>query len=165
MDLSGFGDNTYDVTLVLGPMYHLYTQEDQLQALREALRVTRPGGMLYVAYCISDASVLDHGFKRGFAQQLIEKKMMDPETFRTFSTPADVFQLYRKEDVDGLMDHFAVTRLHYVATDLMTNHMRETVDAMDEGMFELYLKYHFSVCERMDMVGMTHHSLDVVRKV
>ncbi len=28
-DLSCFGDETFDITLVLGPMYHLFTQEDQ----------------------------------------------------------------------------------------------------------------------------------------
>ena len=37
-------------------------------------------------------------------------------------------------------------------------------DAMDDEMFELYLKYHFYICERPDMVGATHHILDVFRK-
>lgn len=40
MDLSAFPDNGYDITLLLGPLYHLYTKEDKLQALREAIRVT-----------------------------------------------------------------------------------------------------------------------------
>ena len=31
-------------------------------------------------------------------------------------------------------------------------------------MYGMYLKYHFAVCERGDMVGITHHSLDVFRK-
>lgn len=29
LDLSEFSDNTYDITLLLGPMYHLYEKEDQ----------------------------------------------------------------------------------------------------------------------------------------
>jgi ubiquinone/menaquinone biosynthesis C-methylase UbiE len=164
LDLSAIPDACFDITLVLGPMYHLYTVEDQLKALSEALRVTRQGGMLFVAYCISDASIISHGFKDGFAPALIEQGLLDPVTFKAYSTPAELFELYRKEDIDALMEHFPVTRFHYVATDLMTNHMRETVDSMDEDMFELYLRYHFSVCERADMVGITHHSLDVFRK-
>lgn len=31
-DLSFFADNTYDITLLLGPMYHLFTVEEQLQS-------------------------------------------------------------------------------------------------------------------------------------
>ena len=42
--------------------------------------------------------------------------------------------------------------------------MKETIDEMEEELFELYLKYHFSICERADMVGATHHMLDVFRK-
>lgn len=33
LDLSRFKDNTFDVTLVLGPLYHLYTREDQNKAI------------------------------------------------------------------------------------------------------------------------------------
>ncbi len=44
LDLSAFADGTFDLTMVLGPMYHLYTREDKLTALREAVRVTKAGG-------------------------------------------------------------------------------------------------------------------------
>ncbi len=164
LDLSVFDDECFDITLVLGPMYHLYSQEDKIQALSEALRVTRKGGVLFVAYCNSDASIIGFGFKAGNAPALIAKGLLDPVTFKTTSTPVELFELYRKEDIDELMARFPVARLHYVATDLMTNHMRETVDAMDDELFELYLRYHFTVCERDDMVGVTHHSLDVFKR-
>lgn len=42
--------------------------------------------------------------------------------------------------------------------------MRETVDQMDDNVFELYLKYHLSTCERQDMVGYSHHTIDIFRK-
>ena len=35
LDLSAFADNAYDVTLLLGPLYHLYTQDDKRRALRQ----------------------------------------------------------------------------------------------------------------------------------
>ena len=30
--------------------------------------------------------------------------------------------------------------------------------------FRQYLQYHFSICERGDLVGASHHILDVFRK-
>ena len=57
-----------------------------------------------------------------------------------------------------------VTQLHFVASDGYTNHMRETVDNMDDRMYEIYVKYHLAVCERPDMVGYSHHTLDIFRK-
>ena len=47
---------------------------------------------------------------------------------------------------------------------MITRFIRESIAEMSDEAFELYLKYHFAVCERPDMVGMTHHSLDIFRK-
>ena len=41
LKLSRFADETFDMTLLLGPMYHLYTFEDKVKALCEAKRVTK----------------------------------------------------------------------------------------------------------------------------
>ena len=115
-DLSMFEDDIYDITLLLGPMYHLFTTEDKRK------------------------------------------------TFDTFSNPWDIFELYRKEDIDKLRFGFNVTQLHFAASDGFTNYMRETVDNMDDRMYELYVKYHLAVCERPDMTGYSHHTLDIFRK-
>lgn len=163
-DLSFFEEGTYDITLLLGPMYHLFTAEEQLQALKEAIRVTKQGGIVYVAYCNNDATMVQYCFGRGMLKQQRYKDLVDLQTFKASSDPAELFELYRKEDIDKLMSHFAVTRLHYLGTDMATNFMRSAVDEMDEELFELYLKYHFSICERPDMVGATHHILDIFQK-
>lgn len=163
-DLSAYEDETFDITLVLGPMYHLFTQEDQKQALQEAIRVTKPGGVIFAAYCGNEATMVQYCFGRGMIRQERYRSLIDPVTFKTSSDPSELFQLYRKEDIDALMADFNVTRLHYVGTDMATNYMRDVVDAMDDAMFELYLQYHFSICERADCVGTSHHILDVFRK-
>jgi ubiquinone/menaquinone biosynthesis C-methylase UbiE len=42
-------DASVDVTLLLGPLYHLVEASDRAQALSEAIRVTRPGGLVVAA--------------------------------------------------------------------------------------------------------------------
>ena len=85
-------------------------------------------------------------------------------TFKASSDPAELFELYRKEEIDSLMADFATERLHYVGTDMATNYMRPVIDEMDDAFFGLYLQYHFSICERADCVGTSHHILDIQRK-
>ena len=164
VDLSAFESGVYDITLLLGPMYHLFTDEEQLKALSEAIRVTKKGGTVFAAYCMGDASVLTYGFARGKIYDIIEKCMLNTETFDSFPKPWDIFKLYRKEDIDKLRSRFNVTQLHFVASDGYTNHMREVIDQMDDRMYELYIKYHLAVCERQDMIGCSHHTLDIFRK-
>ena len=165
LDLSAFPAGTYDVTLLLGPLYHLYTPEDKRQALREAIRVTKPGGVVFAAYVVSDGCLIDEGFQRGNINvtEYIEAGLLDADTFAARSGPKDLFELVRKEDVDALMSEFSTTRLHYVASGGCALLLREAIDNMDDKTFEIYLKYHFSTCEREDLLGITSHSLDIFR--
>lgn len=166
LDLSTFQDSKYDITLLLGPLYHLYSIEDKRQALREAIRATKPGGIVFAAYVISDGCLLDEGFNRGNINvaEYIEKGLIHGKTFAAKSEPEDLFELVRKEDIDELMSAFPTTRLHYVASDGCALFMREAIDRMDDETFELYLQYHFATCERSDLAGVTSHSIDIFRK-
>ena len=165
-DLSSFKNETYDITLLLGPLYHMFTIEDKRKTISEALRVTKSGGVVFAAYCMSDASIMEGGFKnnRFDMADLINKGFINAETFETCSAPELVFEIVRKEQIDEVMKTFNVERLHFVATDLYTLHMRDAITAMDEETFARYLRYHFAICERLDMIGFTHHSLDIFRK-
>ena len=167
LDLSFLSEEQYYLTLLLGPLYHLYTDADKRQAIREAVRVTKTGGILFAAYVISDGCLIDEGFLRGniSVADYVKNGLLEPESFAARSGPEDLFELVRKEDIDRLMAGFPVERLHYAASDGCALLLREAIDAMDEETFALYLKYHFAVCERADLVGITSHAVDVFRKV
>ena len=58
-------DTTYDVALLLGPLYHLLAAQDRLAALAEARRVVRPAGLIVTAYISRGAVALD-GYVKGW---------------------------------------------------------------------------------------------------
>ena len=165
-NISVIQGNEFDITLLLGPLYHLYNKADKQKAIQEALRVTKQGGIIFVAYVISDGCLLDEGFNRGniSVSEYIKNGLLDAETFAAKSEPKDLFELVRKEDIDDLMADFPITRLHYVATDGCALFMREAIDAMNDETFQLYLQYHFTTCERTDLLGITSHALDIFKK-
>jgi SAM-dependent methyltransferase len=166
LDLSMYANETFDLTLVFGPLYHLFTDEDKRKCISEALRVTKPGGVVFAAYVISDITLYSDIFQRNvlYMPDYIAKGKINPVTFATTSTPEDIFEMVRKEDIDRIMQPFPTTRLHYVATTLIARVMRDALDNMDDEIFDLYMRHHFAVCERLDMTGMTSHSLDIFRK-
>ncbi len=164
VDLSAFEDNTYDITLLLGPMYHLFTEEDKLSALREAVRVTKPGGIIFAAYCGNDATILQFCFLRGMLKDDHYKALVDPVTFKAASDPIDLFALHHPEEIAALRSRFSVSPLHLVASDGYANYMRDTLTEMDEELYQTYLNYHFATCERPDMLGYSNHYLDIFRK-
>lgn len=163
-DLAFIADNSYDITLLLGPMYHLYTEADQRRALTEAIRVTRRGGVIFAAYCMNDATVLNFLFAREGIKDPHYRALVDFDTFKCSSTPEELFALYRTEEINALAQGLPITRLHFVGTDMATNYMRPVINAMDDDTFAEYLRYHFAICERADLVGASHHTLDILRK-
>lgn len=58
-DLSA-ADDSYDVVLLLGPLYHLVEAADRSTALAEARRVVRPGGLVAAAGINRYASLFEH---------------------------------------------------------------------------------------------------------
>ena len=163
LDLSEYPDNSYDITLLLGPMYHLYTFEEQKKALSEAIRITKPDGYIFVAYCMLEPSIIGQ-FKRNQMNKLIEMGLFNPKTLEAYFTPEGIFKLNNVDEIINLSESFAVERINLIATDGYTCHMKEAVDQMDDETYELYLRYHFSTCERQDLIGMSHHTLDILRK-
>jgi len=163
LDLSGFADDSFDLTLLLGPMYHLYTKEDKLRALSEAVRVTKPGGYILVSYCMNEPTVIQYVFGKGMLTKALEQHLLTDD-WHCVSEPKEVFELIRTEEIAELDAQVAAERIKLAATDGATNYMRDIVDAMDDETFAKWLEFHLCVCERQDLIGASHHTLDILKK-
>ena len=163
LDLSLFPDNTFDLTMLLGPMYHLYTKEDKLRALSEAVRVTKAGGHILVAYCMNDPTVIQYVFGLNRLREVMELNMLTSD-WHCISEPKDLFEMVSTEEIADLDSALPVKRIKLVAADGATNYMREYIDAMDDETFGRWMEYHFVICERQDLIGASHHTLDILRK-
>lgn len=50
IDLSQWEDGRFAASLMLGPLYHLQEERDRVRAVKELYRVTKPGGVVFVAF-------------------------------------------------------------------------------------------------------------------
>ena len=164
MDLSSLPNGAYNLTMLLGPMYHLYTREDKCKALAEAVRVTRPGGYILVAYCMNEPTVIQYVFGNNKLREVMELNMVTPD-WHCVSEPKDLFEMVRTEEIAALDAELPVKRIKLVAADGATNYMRDCIDAMNDETFAKWVDYHFTICERPDLIGASHHTLDIIRKI
>ena len=163
LKLKRFENDTFDMTLVFGPMYHLYTFEDKVKALSEAKRVTKPGGIILVAYIMNEYSILTHGFKANYMKESIANGKVT-EDFHVIAEPEDLYDYVRLEDIASFNEAAGLERIQIVAADGPANYMRTVLNAMDDETYELFIQYHLSTCERMDLMGASSHTLDILRK-
>ena len=165
LDLSRFQNESFDAVLLLGPMYHLYREEDKVKALNEAKRVIKKGGCLFVAYCMNEATIIQFAFGKDGSNMLdcIQKNMLT-EDFKCISKPKDLFEMVRMEDIERLNRVCGLKRVKIVASDLFSHYMKDRMDLWSDEVYDLYLKYHFTVCERGDLIGISNHVMDILVK-
>lgn len=163
MRLKKLEDNTFDITLLFGPMYHLFGKEDKLKALSEARRVTKPGGILLVAYCMNEYSVLTYAFKEKHILECVKEGRFT-EDFQTLSQPEHLYDYMRIENIDALNQELNLTRLQIISPDGAANYIRPFLNALSEEEFKHFMEYHLATCERQDLIGAGAHTLDILRK-
>ena len=163
LKLKRFEDESFVVTLLFGPMYHLFTFEDKLKALTEAKRVTKKGGRILAAYCMNEYCVLTYAFKEGHIKECLDEERLT-EDFHSVSEKKDLYDYVRIEDIDELNRDAGLTREKILSPDGPSDYMRPVLNAMDDDTFDLFLRYHLSTCERADLIGAGAHTLDILIK-
>ena len=163
LNLSRFQDSSFDMVLLFGPMYHLYNREDKVRALLEAKRVVRPGGLIFVAYCMNEYCIITHGFRDGYIRESISEGKVR-EDFSTISSEEDLYDYVRLEEIYALAEEAGLKRLQIISADGPANYMRQVLNAMDEETYDLFIKYHLVTCERPELLGAAAHTVDILRR-
>lgn len=164
LDLSIYPDNTFDMTLSLGPLYHLFKPEEVKKAIDEAIRVTKPGGKIFFAFILFDLTMLTWGFQSGNIYENCGAGMRVSEDFTPNNDENLIFNMRYFSEVKEIMDSFNLKKLHYVATDGIGRVIKDTINDMTDDEYRLYTKYHLSICEREDLIGYSGHILAITEK-
>ena len=112
---------------------------------------------------MNEYSIVLHGFKDGFIKESIRDGKVNAD-FRVTPKPEDLYDYVRLEDIDSYNEAVDLERIQIVAADGPANYMRQTLNAMDEETYELFIQYHLSTCERPELLGASAHTLDILRK-
>lgn len=161
--LSRFEDESFDLTLLFGPMYHLYSHEDKLKALNEAKRVTKKGGIILVAYVMNEYSVITYGFKQNNIKECMENNKLTRD-FHTVSSKEDLYDYVRIEDINKLNEEAGLEREIIISADGPADYLRQTLNAMDDEAYRLFIEYHLATCERYELIGAAAHTVDILRR-
>lgn len=163
LNLKQFEDECFDMTLLFGPLYHLFSFEDKVQALCEAKRVTKTGGVILAAYCMNEYCVLTYAFRENHIRECLEENRLT-EDFHSVSAEKDLYDYVRLEDIDAYNQAAGLERVQIISTDGPSDYMRPVLNNMDEDTFSQFVRYHLATCQRPELVGAGSHTLDILRK-
>ncbi len=161
-DLSRFPDNAFDVTLIFGPMYHLYEPDEVNCAIDEAIRVTNPGGVILFAF-ISMFAIMyaDYFYGNWAAGQAMN--FTEDYKIRHFKE-----QLFTGYDVTEFEELFQVKPVEWITTTGVDG-MLEPVEkqpgfSISDEDFKVFAQWYLAFSEKRELLGATNHLLYICRK-
>jgi len=83
------------------------------------------------------------------------------DTFRLIDFP---FVFHTVSECRQMLRSGGVRILHEIASDGVSELLAEKINAMDEEGYAQYLRYHFHICEKPEMLGRSNHLLFVGQK-
>ena len=158
MDLSRYEDSSFDIVLLFGPLYHLHSEADKLRCISEAMRVCKPDGKIFFAFIANDIVILT--MQREHPNYLLEGNY-NKETFQLDDFP---FVFHTPERARELLKSSGVQLLHQVASDGVSELLKDMINEMHEATYQQYLRYHFYTCEKPECLGYSNHLLFVGSK-
>lgn len=162
LNLSRFEDNQFDVTLLFGPMYHLYSKEDIHKAIDEAIRVTKNDGIILVAF-LSVYAIMYDNYLNGNLAAGIEENFDDSYKVKHFEE--QLFTGYDIVEFEQLFEMHKVKYLTTVAVDSILELSEGRSDfKMSDEEFGLFVKYHLATCEKRELLGSSSHLLYICKK-
>ena len=161
-DLSRFEDNSFDITLLLGPMYHLYEPDEVNKAIDEAVRVTKPGGVIFFAfisvYAIMYANYLSGDWAAGQEENFTEN-------YQVKHFKEQLFTGYDVIEFEQLFESKPVEWITTAGVDGILEPLEDREDFLikDED-FEAFAAWYLHFAEKRELLGNTNHLLYICRK-
>ena len=153
-------DNTFDITLLFGPLYHLHGTEEKLKAIKEAMRITKKGGKILIAYVMNEYSVISYCFKTHHWQEVAQKNGITAD-FHTISAPDELYDYVRLSDINELNQLAGLKRQKIIAPDGPADYMRRELNEMSDSEFQAFIDFQKANCARPELLGASSHIVDI----
>jgi SAM-dependent methyltransferase len=166
-----FPDGAFDMALLMGPLYHLPERERRIRAIREALRVVKPGGLVVAAAISRFAALLD-GYKHDLVADPAFRKILDrstatgdhindsgkPEYFTTA-------RFHRASELRAEIAEAGLTVEKVLAVEGFAHWIHGVQEKMRDGEYREYLLEKLRETEEEEsLIGASSHLLAIARK-
>lgn len=163
-----FPNETFDVVLLMGPLYHLIDENERHEAIRQALRVLKPGGLLYASFITRYAFLVDMlkydpgeiVHREEYIEQLLNDGIHKPTASGGFTEAYFIHPI----DIDPLLQEFGLEEIMITAPDGLIMSAEQRVNQLPEEAFHKWVELCYRLGTDSTIWGTSEHMLYVGRK-
>lgn len=174
--LTGIPDEKFDVTLLMGPLYHLHEATDRKLVIQEAVRITKSGGLIFSTIINRLCSVIS--MMHQAPETLTYKLEHDPkelcEIVKTGkyenieNTPNGFTDAYFSEldEIPKFYSHFNIELIETFACQGFASFIYEKAEHIKKSpkAWRLFLDLVFENATRPELLGASEHVVFIGKK-
>jgi 2-polyprenyl-3-methyl-5-hydroxy-6-metoxy-1,4-benzoquinol methylase len=152
-------NESFDIILCLGPLYHIARPEDRIDCVREILRVITEQGRMFFAFINNDMVITTETML--YDPNYLENGSYNKETFKVEDFP---FVFHTVSSARELLEHSGVAIVKEIASDGMSELLAKKINQLNNQAYKRWLKYHLYTCEKPEFLGASNHLLFIGKK-
>ena len=157
--LKSFAAGSFDIVLCFGPLYHLEKVTDQLTCVKEVRRVCTSQGRMFFAFINNDMVITTETML--YNPTFMEAGRYNKDTFKVDNVP---FVFHTVSGARELLIQSGVTIEKEVASDGMSELLRDKINQLSDEAYEQWVRYHLYLCEKPEFLGASNHLLFIAKK-
>ncbi|EKD55696.1 MAG: hypothetical protein ACD_59C00069G0001 [uncultured bacterium] len=169
LELDKLVEGKFDYALLLGPLYHLNSEEERIKTVENALRVLKKNGKLFVAFISAYAPIIDalknypcaiKGKSGKFLNYLSDGRNIVSKKNPGFT---NAYFIHPK-DIDPFMRKFELSKIGLYALEGILGPYENNVNGLAPEIFDECVDMAFKLSESSDAWACSEHLLYVGRK-
>jgi 2-polyprenyl-3-methyl-5-hydroxy-6-metoxy-1,4-benzoquinol methylase len=158
----------FDHVLLMGPMYHLLEEAERAEAVHAALKLLKPGGLLFVSFISLNAGII-YFLGRDPQGVLDEREQayldcyLKNETYSGASFTEACFIAPR--EIRPFMERFGLNTCHLFGQESITIPGEQNILACGRAVADRWTALAIAVCEREEFLSQAAHLMYIGRRL
>jgi ubiquinone/menaquinone biosynthesis C-methylase UbiE len=159
LNIANLADESFDIILCLGPLYHLTSDRDKLKCIEETKRVCKKNGKIFYAYLSNDMLFITESIL--YNKNYFGSSNYDHENFKLTDGS---YCFMTVEHMKHLMELSNLKEVHHFAADGLSELLKENINAFNDLQFKEWFRFHLYTCEKKEMIGYSNHIVFIAEK-
>ena len=157
-------EQKYDIILLMGPLYHLIEETDRKAAIKGALRLLKPNGIIFASFISNYAPIQDY-LKGVYHVESIDELLgflKDGVNTGESGFTTSYFTDYK--EARDLMNSFGLTEIVFAGVENILGSKENEINMLEESEYRKWLEIGYQLSEDENLMGTSEHFLYIGRK-
>ncbi|MEM7345021.1 MAG: class I SAM-dependent methyltransferase [Chloroflexota bacterium] len=167
LDLSMFPSSSFDAVVMLGPLYHLLSEDERLRAVEAGKRLLKNDGLLFAAFINRFAQIR-------YAAKYEPEWLVDESEYTEAFLASGVHQILNKftysyfahpEEVVPFMEQSGLETVKMIGCEGVVARIEEKINALEGEAWRYWVALNYRLGHEPSLYGASDHLLYIGRKV